>query len=136
MNAPWLTDARKIPDDVMSYLRRIAVRAVEEKQHSPELVAEILGISRSSLYDWLRWYHTDGEAALNSRASPGAARVITPEMDRWLKETTAHSTPADHGYSAAKWTIKILADVLKKQFAIDVGNSTVGLHLHQMHITV
>jgi transposase len=95
------------------------------------LVAEILGISRTSLYDWLRWYRADGEAALDSRASPGAVRVITPEMDRWLKETLAHSMPTDHGYSATKWTIKIVADLLKKRFAIAVGNSTVGLHLHQ-----
>ena len=49
MKARWLSDARKIPDEVMNYLRRIAVRAVEEKGHSPELIAEILGISRSSI---------------------------------------------------------------------------------------
>ena len=31
MNAEWMFDARKIPDWVMNYLRRIAVRAIEEK---------------------------------------------------------------------------------------------------------
>ena len=30
MKADWLSDARKIPDEVMNYLRRIVVRAVEE----------------------------------------------------------------------------------------------------------
>jgi predicted transcriptional regulator len=49
MNADWLSDARKIPDEVMSYLRRIAVQAIEEKHYSPELIADILGISRSSI---------------------------------------------------------------------------------------
>ena len=49
MDAEWLSDARKIPDEVMNYLRRIAVRAVEEKNYSPEVIADILGISRSSL---------------------------------------------------------------------------------------
>ena len=29
MKAEWMSDARKIPDEVMNYLRRIAVRAVE-----------------------------------------------------------------------------------------------------------
>ena len=51
MKAEWLSDTRKIPDEVMNYLRPIAVRAVEEKQYSPELIADILGISRSSVYD-------------------------------------------------------------------------------------
>jgi transposase len=54
MNASGLSDARKIPDEVMNYLRRLAVRAVEEQGHSPEWVAAIFGISRSSLYEWLR----------------------------------------------------------------------------------
>ena len=46
MKAGWLSDARKIPDEVMSYLRRIAVQAIEEKRYSPELIAAILGSSR------------------------------------------------------------------------------------------
>lgn len=40
MKAEWMFDARKIPDEVMNYLRRIAVRAVEEKHYSPEVVAD------------------------------------------------------------------------------------------------
>ena len=38
MKAKWLLDARKIPDEVMNYLRRIAVRAVVEKRQSPESI--------------------------------------------------------------------------------------------------
>ena len=37
MKAEWLSDARKIPDEVMNYLPRIAVRAVEKITNSPEL---------------------------------------------------------------------------------------------------
>lgn len=39
MEAEWLSDARKILDEVMNYLRRIAVRVVEEKNDSPEVIA-------------------------------------------------------------------------------------------------
>jgi hypothetical protein len=49
----WLTDARKIPDEVMSYIRKLAVRAVVEFGWSPECVYAVFGLSRSSLYDWL-----------------------------------------------------------------------------------
>ena len=37
MKAEWLFDARKITDEVMNYLRRIAVQAIEEKHYSPSL---------------------------------------------------------------------------------------------------
>ena len=72
MNAEWLSDFRKIPDEVMNYLRRIAVRAVEDQHQSPELIAKIFGISRSCIDDWLRWYHRGGEVELDTRTAPGA----------------------------------------------------------------
>lgn len=135
MKANWLSDARKIPDEVMNYLRRIAVRAVEEKRYSPELIADIFGISRSSIYDWLRGYRTEGEAALDTHLAPGAEPMITAAMDRWLKDTILNSTPADHGYDTVLWTLKIMVELLKKQFGIGVADSTVALHLHQMRLS-
>jgi transposase len=135
MKAKWLFDARKIPDEVMNYLRRIAVRAVEEKRYSPELIADIFGISRSSIYDWLRGYREGGEEALDTQSAPGAPRVITPIMDLWLRETVLHSTPVDHGYDTVLWTRKILADLLDKHYGILVSEYTVGLHLHAMRLS-
>ena len=135
MKAKWLLDARKIPDQVMNYLRRIAVRAVVEKRQSPESIAKIFGISRSSIYEWLRWYRDGGEKALDTQSAPGAIPVILPHMDRWLKQTILKSTPADHGYDTVLWTLKILVDLLQKRFGIWVSDSTVALHLHRMKLS-
>lgn len=135
MKASWLSDARKIPDEVMNYLRRIAVRAVEEKGHSPELIAEILGISRSSIYDWLRRYRAEGESALDTRAAPGAPRAITAGLRWWLRKTVLRSTPVDHGYDTVLWTRKILAALLERRFGVRVAESTVGLHLRALDLS-
>lgn len=105
MNTEWLSDFRKIPDEVMNHLHRIAVRAVEDQPHSPKLITNVLGISRSGIYDWLRWYRAGGEAVLDTRAAPGADPVITPKMDRWLKATLLNSTPLDHGHATEPWTL-------------------------------
>ena len=135
MKAEWLSDARKIPDEVMNYLRRMAVQAVEEKHYSPESIADIFGISRSSIYDWLRRYREDGEDALDTQLAPGASPVITPEMDQWLRQIVLNSTPVDHGYDTVLWTRTILADLLKKHFGIAVSDSTVGLHLQRLKLS-
>jgi transposase len=135
MNATWLSDFRQIPDDVMNDLRRIAVRAVEENHHSPELVASIFGISRSCIYDWLRWYREGGETALDTQSAPGAAPVLTPEMDRWLKDTILTSTPVDHGYDTELWTLAILVELLRQRFGVWVADSTVALHLHRLGLS-
>ena len=135
MNAEWLSDFRKIPDEVMNYLRRIAVRAVEDQHYSPELIAEVLGVSRSCIYDWLRWYRRGGEAALDTRSAPGAAPVITPEVDRWLKKTILHSTPVAHGYDTELWTVNMVVELLKQRFGLWVSDSTVALHLHRLDLS-
>ena len=135
MKAQWLSDARKIPDEVMNYLRRIAVRAVEEKHYSPEVIADILGISRSSLYDWLRWYREGGEEALDTQSAPGAPPVITEEMDRWLKTVVLTTTPVDHGYDTRLWTRDLLAELLNRRFGIQVAGNTVSLHLRRLGLS-
>ena len=133
--AEGLSEARQIPDEVMNYVRPMAVRAGEEKHYSPELIADIFGISRSSIYDGLRWYHDAGEEALNTRGALGAPPVITPSMDWWLKQTVLNSTPVEQGYDTVLWTRAILAELLHKHFGICVSESTVGLHLHQVDLS-
>jgi transposase len=135
MSEEWLEDARKIPDEVMSYLRKIAVRAIEDKDYSPELIADALGISRTAIYDWLRRYHRDGYAGLDTRQSPGAPCIITEDMDRWLKDTVCDYTPMDFGYDTALWTREILAELLNEEYGTDVGGSTVGLHLKRLGLS-
>jgi Winged helix-turn helix len=41
----------------------------------------------------------------------------------------------DHGYDTVLWTLNILVDLLKKQFDVEVSDSTVALHLHKMHLS-
>lgn len=135
MNAEWMLDARKIPDKVMNYLRRIAVQAVEEKHYSPELVADLFGIDRTSIYDWLRKYRHEGEEALDTRKAPGAPWVITPDIDQWLKETIVNSTPEDHGYDTALWTLKIIVDLLRERFGLWVSDAAVDVHRHDLGLS-
>ena len=89
-----LSDARKIPDEVMNYLRRIAVRAVEEKHYSPELIAVIFGISRSCIYDWLRAYHEKGEDALDTRKAPGSPPAVSyTHLDVYKRQVSLRRFP-------------------------------------------
>lgn len=72
MNAHWTSDGRKIPDEVMNYIRRIAVRALFEDKEGPELIAKIFRINRASIYQWLRWYHDEDESGIDTRIARGA----------------------------------------------------------------
>ncbi len=39
MKNDWLSDGRKIPDEVMDYFRKRAVQAIREDGYGPEIVA-------------------------------------------------------------------------------------------------
>jgi transposase len=135
MNQEWMSDARKIPDDVMDYIRRIAVHAVVDQHESPERIAAIFHIHRSAIYKWLKWFHRDGDQALDTRKAPGASPIITPKIDRWLKRTILHSTPADHGYDTELWTLNIIAGLVKSKFGVQVYESTIANHLHRLKLS-
>ena len=72
MNTDWLNDGRKIPDEVMHYIRIMAVHAVRELGQSPEEVIKIFNFNRHCIYDWLRQFDEGGYSALESISAPGA----------------------------------------------------------------
>jgi len=98
MNVDWLEDGRKIPDDVMFYIRGMAVHAVRELGQSPEVVSEAYNFNRHCIYRWLKQYDEGGYSALRSDMPPGAEPLVTSQMDECLKTTVLEQTPIDFGY--------------------------------------
>lgn len=132
MAEEWMDDARKIPGEVMSYIRKLGVRAIEEEDFSPESVAQVLHISRTAIYAWLRRYKDGGYPALETRKPAGATSEITDAVEDWLGDVVLDFTPLDFGYESALWTRDILAEILNNEFDLDVAGSTVGKHLRKM----
>lgn len=135
MSEDWLLDGRKIPDETMGYIRKMAVHAVRERGESPEDVARIFNFNRHCIYRWLRQYDAYGYKGLESAMPPGAKPLVSEAMDRWLKERVLTQTPVDFGYDTHLWTSPILAGLLKKEFGVEVSGDAVALHLKAMGLT-
>jgi transposase len=118
----------------MGYLRKVPVRAIEEKAYSPELIVDILKISRPSVYDWLKRYREGGWEALESRPTPGAPPLITSAIEEGLRQTVLEKMPEDFGHATALWTRDILAELLHKHFGLAARSSTVGLRLRRLRL--
>jgi transposase len=130
MNEEGLLDGRQIPDEVMGYIRKMAVHAIRERGQSPELVAQLFNFNR-----WLKQYDEGGYAALDSRLPPGASLLITGEMDKWLKQTVLNSTPVAFGYDTTVWTCDTLAELWQKEFSVTVSGGAVSLHLKKLGLS-
>lgn len=135
MNTDWLDDGRKIPDDVMYFIRIMAVNAVRVLGLSPEKIAEAYNFDRSCIYRWLNQYDKGGFEALESKVPPGAEPLITSEIDEWLKQSVLTCTPVDFGYDTNLWTCVILAELLEQKFGVKVTDSAVRLHLKALGLT-
>ena len=96
---------------------------------------DLLGLSRSCIYTWLRHYREQGLQGVETRTAPGAQPLITAQMDQWLRETVLHSTPVEHGYDTVLWTRTILAELLHREFGVQVSGRTVSLHLSQLGLS-
>jgi transposase len=135
MDMDWLKDGRKVPDDVMFYIRRMAVNAVRVLGESPELVAKLYNFNRTCIYRWLKQYDEGGFDALESKMPPGAKPLIDLKVEEWLKETVLKCTPVQFSYDTNLWTCVILTDLIKKKFDIEVSDSTIRLHLKAMNFS-
>ena len=65
-------DARKLDHKTLEEMRARAVRSVQNGQ-SPEVVAQALGINRTTIYDWLAKYRRGGWGALKAKTGAGTA---------------------------------------------------------------
>ena len=135
MNFDWINDGRKIPDDVMYYIRVMAVNSIRVLGQSPEVIAKAYNFNRACIYRWLKQYDEGGFEALESDMPPGAELLVTREMDEWLKQAVLNQSPVDFGYDTYLWTCEILAELLKNEFDVTASDSTVRLHLKSLGLT-
>jgi transposase len=59
-------DARRLDHKTLEALRERAVRQVQEGE-SPEVVARVLGLDRSTVYGWMARYRRGGFGALKAK---------------------------------------------------------------------
>ena len=107
--------------------RRQAVQTVNEGE-SPETVARVLGVARSTIYRWLKQNeHTDGLAA---KPHPGPALRLSAEQHRRLEELLLAGAK-EHGWPTELWTCARIAVLIQRHFGVSFHHDHVGRILRQ-----
>src|SRR6266446_808626 len=127
-------DARRLDHATLEAMRERAVRSVQDGE-SPEVVADVLGINRSTIYGWLAQYRRGGWGALKAKPLFGRPPKLDGKKLKWIYDTVTQKNPLQLKFAFALWTREMVATLIKDKFNISLSLVSVGRLLAQLGIT-
>lgn len=103
--------------------RRTAV-ALLDKGHGVREVAGLVGVSPGAVTRWRQAYEKRGNSGLNAKPHPGRSPKLSSKQRRTLVRLLKQG-PRRHGYPTALWTLKRMAEVIRKHFGVSYDPSGV-----------
>ena len=99
--------------------------------------AELLQVSRQTVYNWLNRFQERAELDLRARlldaARPGRPRTANGTIDE-LVAVVIDGDPRKFGYHATVWTAPLLSRYLREHHAIAVSDRTVSRAIDRLGI--
>jgi transposase len=115
-------------------VRRILAIAMVLEGRSRTEAAELNGMDRQTLRDWVHRYNAIGVVGLKSRPRPGRAPVLTKlQRAELLELVLAGPDPQIHG--VVRWRCVDLQAEMERRFAVKVHVNTIGRWLHELGLT-
>jgi transposase len=127
-------DARQLDHATLEAMRERAVRSVQDGE-SPEVVAGVLRINRSTVYGWLAQYRRGGWGALKAKPLFGRPPRLDGKKLKWIYSAVAQMNPMQFKFEFALWTREMVAKLIKDKFNISLSVVSVGRLLAQLGIT-
>ena len=127
-------DGRTLSHETSEQFRLRAVRRVREGE-KPSAVMRAYGLCRTTIYKWLRAAKRGGENALKARKHPGRKPKLSPKQKLRVRRWINGHDPRQYGFDFGLWTRRIVADLVKEKFDVDLGVTAVGRLLSELDIT-
>ena len=114
----------------------VRVRAVEavERGLAVGQVADSFNVDRTTLYRWVREYHTHGQQGLQRNAGSGRPRLLE-ELDEDDLRQIVMFPASDFGYETDLWTVGRLRHVIKELYEVRLSKNTVWRRLRDAGLT-
>lgn len=117
-------DARKLSHKTLEELRIRTVKQVMSGE-SPEVLAKVLGVSRTAVYNWLSTYKKHGYKGLGSKPISGRPPKLQGKDLKWLGKILIDKTPNQLKMEFALWTRGQVKDLIKRELGIKVSKTAV-----------
>lgn len=127
-------DARTLGREALTDLRRRGVSSVQDG-HTPDEVADTLGVSRAVVFSWLAMYRAGGWDALNARKRGGRPRKLAGKQMAWIYKVVTSKNPLQMRFTFALWTLDMVKIVIRRQFGVQLSRSSVGRLMDQLGLS-
>src|ERR1700681_3249787 len=126
-------DARRLDHHTLEALRERAVRKVQEGE-TPEVVARVLGLNRSTVYGWLAQYRRGGWGALKAKPLFGRPPKLDGRSLSWIFDAVTQKNPLQMKFAFALWTREMVAKLIKDKFRLEpcLGGAASGPTRHHL----
>ena len=124
-------DARKLSHEALEDLRRLGVSRVLAGESQPN-VARSLHVTRTTVVRWMMAYRSGGEAALAARKPPGRPPRLSTKQRERLRASIARKSPQECGYAMPLWSLRLVAQVIEREFDVTLHETTISRMLRTM----
>jgi transposase len=115
-------------------VRRLLGLALILEGHSRTDAAQMSGMERQTLRDWVHRYNAEGLAGLSSRVSSGPAPLLTETQMAELRELVING-PDPETDKVVRWRCIDLREKIARHFSVSVHKRTVAKWLRQLEMT-
>jgi transposase len=115
-------------------VRRLLAIAMVLDGRSRAEAAELNGMDRQTLSDWVHRYNATGIEGLKSCHPPGAAPLLNEVQRAELRELVVKG-PDPEKDKVIRWRCQDLQEVIARRFSVRVHESTVGKWLRRFGLT-
>jgi putative transposase len=115
-------------------VRRLLALAMVLDGHSRSAAASSNGMDRQTLRDWVHRYNEAGVEGLKARPIPGRTPFLTEQQMADLYDLVVKG-PDLATDKVVRWRCVDLLAVVKRRFAVEVHESTIGKWLHELGLT-
>jgi transposase len=97
--------------------------------------ADIIGVGRRTLQDWIHRYRYNGIAGLHKGPYTGGKSKLSDEQKSELAEIIA-AGPEAAGYDTGVWIAPIIVELVRKRYGVSYSSSQIARILHDLRFSV
>ncbi|MCA1676103.1 MAG: IS630 family transposase, partial [Actinobacteria bacterium] len=125
---------RRLPRRELPNIRAQFMRMLDAELPAKSIMTA-LKLSRSTFFEWKRLYRERGVKGLEVRPIPGGTPKLTDQQTNQLLRWIIGRDPRQFQFDFALWTRKIVGDLIRRKFDVELTPQGIGKLLHRIGLS-